>query len=95
MWPAIWAHGVWNAVIQGGFDASTAGYSVWVGESGLLTSVMTVAFAIALYKLWPISEQTQRNSGEGRGGGVVFANEAASLRCCAHISGSGFQSISL
>jgi membrane protease YdiL (CAAX protease family) len=57
IWPAIWAHGVWNAVIQGGFDASTAGYSVWVGESGVLTSLMTVAFAVALYRLWPISEQ--------------------------------------
>lgn len=57
VWPAIWAHGVWNAVIQGGFDASTAGYSVWVGESGVLTSIMTVAFAIALYKIWPISEE--------------------------------------
>lgn len=57
VWPAIWAHGVWNAVIQGCFDFSTAGYSVWVGESGVLTSLMTVLFAIALYRLWPIAEQ--------------------------------------
>ena len=59
VWPAIWAHGVWNAVIQGGFDASTAGYSLWVGESGILTSVMTVLFAIVLYRLWPITDEVR------------------------------------
>jgi membrane protease YdiL (CAAX protease family) len=57
IWPAIWAHGVWNAVIQGGFDASTAGYSVWVGESGIFTSIMTVLFAVILYRLWPITDE--------------------------------------
>src|SRR5215472_6284896 len=57
VWPAIWAHGVWNSVIQGVFDASTAGYSVWVGESGVLTSLMTVLFAVVLYRLWPIPEE--------------------------------------
>jgi hypothetical protein len=59
IWPAIWAHGAWNAVIQGGFDASTAGYSVWVGESGIFTSVMTVLFAIVLYRLWPITDEVR------------------------------------
>jgi membrane protease YdiL (CAAX protease family) len=47
-WPCIWAHGVWNAVIQGPFDMSTAGYSDWVGESGLTTVTMTV-FTIVVY----------------------------------------------
>ena len=57
VWPCIWAHAVWNSVIQGAFDASTVGYSMWVGESGLLTSAMTVLFAIVLYRIWPIAEQ--------------------------------------
>jgi len=57
VWPAIWAHGVWNAVIQGCFDFSTAGNSVWVGESGVLTSLMTLLFAVVLYRIWPIREQ--------------------------------------
>jgi hypothetical protein len=39
----------------GGFDASTAGYRMWVGELGVLTSIMTVLFAIVLYRLWPIT----------------------------------------
>jgi hypothetical protein len=30
---------------------------VWIGESGVLTCVVMAVFAVALYKLWPISEQ--------------------------------------
>jgi uncharacterized protein len=55
IWPCIWAHGVWNAVIQGPFDMATAGYSVWVGESGVLTTVITIVFAIVLYRVWPLA----------------------------------------
>jgi membrane protease YdiL (CAAX protease family) len=55
IWPCIWAHGVWNAVIQGPFDMSTAGYSVWVGESGVLTTLTTIVFAIVLYRVWPLA----------------------------------------
>jgi uncharacterized protein len=62
IWPCIWAHGVWNAVIQGPFDMATAGYSVWVGESGVLTTVMMAVFAIALYRVWPLP------SADGLGG---------------------------
>jgi membrane protease YdiL (CAAX protease family) len=54
VWPAIWAHAVWNAVIQGPFDGSTNGYSMWVGESGLLVAAMTILFAIVLYRVWPL-----------------------------------------
>ena len=56
IWPCIWAHGVWNAVIQGPFDMSTGSYSVWVGESGVLTTAMTTVFAIVLYRIWPLAE---------------------------------------
>jgi len=54
LWPCIWAHGVWNAVIQGPFDRSTEAYSVWVGESGVLTVLAMIAFAMALYRMWPL-----------------------------------------
>ena len=57
IWPCIWGHGAWNAVVQGAFDRSTAGRSVWVGESGVLTAGMLVVFAVALYKLWPLAQR--------------------------------------
>ncbi len=56
IWPCIWGHGAWNAIIQGAFDRSTAGPSVWVGESGVLTASMLVLFAVVLYKLWPLTQ---------------------------------------
>ncbi len=56
IWPCIWAHAVWNAVIQGPFDRSTGGYSVWVGESGVLTVVMLILFAVVLYRKWPLAQ---------------------------------------
>lgn len=41
VWPAVVAHGAWNVVIQGVFDASTQGARapIWVGESGVLTAI--------------------------------------------------------
>ena len=56
IWPCIWGHSTWNAVIQGAFDRSTSGRSVWVGESGVLTAAMLVIFAVVLYKLWPLTQ---------------------------------------
>ena len=58
IWPCIWGHGAWNAIIQGAFDRWTAGPSVWVGESGVLTASMLVLFAVVLYKLWPVTQRT-------------------------------------
>jgi membrane protease YdiL (CAAX protease family) len=55
IWPCIWAHGVWNAVIQGPFDQSTSGYSPWVGESGYLTAIVVALFAVVLYRVWPLN----------------------------------------
>ena len=57
IWPCIWGHGAWNAVVQGAFDRSTAGRSVWVGESGVLTAGMLVVFAVVLYQLWPLTQR--------------------------------------
>lgn len=56
IWPCIWGHGAWNAVVQGAFDRSTAGRSVWVGESGVLTAGMLILFAVVLYKRWPLAQ---------------------------------------
>jgi uncharacterized protein len=57
IWPCIWGHGAWNAIIQGAFDRSTAVPSMWVGESGVLTASMLVLFAVVLYKLWPVTQR--------------------------------------
>jgi membrane protease YdiL (CAAX protease family) len=61
VWPAAVAHAVWNAVIQGAFDASTTGSSsahatnIWIGESGLLVAGMSVIVtAIVLRIRFPV-----------------------------------------
>lgn len=45
VWPAVVLHGAWNAVIQGAFDTSTKGSSIWVGESGILVAAAVLAVA--------------------------------------------------
>jgi uncharacterized protein len=46
VWPAVLAHGAWNAIIQGTFDRATAGESYAVGESGVFTLVVSVAIVL-------------------------------------------------
>jgi len=43
VWPAVFAHAAWNAIIQGVFDRSTAGESIWVGEAGVLVTLASLA----------------------------------------------------
>ncbi len=50
VWPAVVLHAVWNAVIQGTFDASTKGTSVWVGEAGILVAALALAAAWLLVR---------------------------------------------
>jgi membrane protease YdiL (CAAX protease family) len=57
IWPCVWAHSVWNAIILGPFDESTIGGGIWVGEAGLLTTFVAILFAIALYGIWPLRPQ--------------------------------------
>ncbi|MFD2328619.1 type II CAAX prenyl endopeptidase Rce1 family protein [Cohnella sp. GCM10020058] len=54
VWPAIFLHASWNAVIQDVFDASASGTNalLWTGESGIL-----VAFALVV-AAWFISRRT-------------------------------------
>jgi uncharacterized protein len=57
IWPCVWTHSVWNAIILGPFDGSTTGGGIWVGEGGLLTTFAAILFAIALYRIWPLHRQ--------------------------------------
>jgi len=55
IWPCVWAHAVWNAVILGPFDGSTVSSGVWLGEAGILSTAVVILFAAALHVLWPLS----------------------------------------
>ena len=48
IWPAIALHAAWNSIIQVAFDpASTGpGATLWVGESGILVMLSTIAAAV-------------------------------------------------
>ena len=50
LWPAILGHSAWNVVIQHPFDGHTIGNaaSIWVGDSGLLTSGMCLVVVFLL-----------------------------------------------
>lgn len=50
VWPAVVGHASWNALIQGVFDRSTHGESVWVGEAGLLTAAAEIAIVLWLVR---------------------------------------------
>lgn len=43
VWAPAVAHAAWNAVIQAAFDESSAGPSVWIGESGVLVIAANLA----------------------------------------------------
>lgn len=54
LWPAVLLHAAWNAVIQGTFDACTKGTSVWVGEAGVIVTLVNVALvAFVVRGSWP------------------------------------------
>ena len=48
VWPAVVLHAAWNHIIQGPFDGATtgAGATLWVGESGILTTLTLVLAAV-------------------------------------------------
>lgn len=50
IWPPIIFHASWNALIQGVFDTSTEGTSIWLGESGILTALVSTVLVIFLVK---------------------------------------------
>jgi membrane protease YdiL (CAAX protease family) len=54
VWPAALLHGAWNGIIQLGFDpASTGpGATTWVGESGILVAVISLAIGVTVARYW-------------------------------------------
>jgi hypothetical protein len=54
IWPAIALHAAWNSIIQVAFDqASTGpGATLWVGESGILVMLTTIAAAVVFARGW-------------------------------------------
>ena len=57
VWPAVALHLAWNRIIIGGFDAVTTGTgaALWVGESGILTTLtLVVAAALCSRGRWTI-----------------------------------------
>ena len=48
IWPAIALHVTWNVIIQIGFDelASGASKAIWVGETGVLTTLVLIVAAV-------------------------------------------------
>ena len=50
VWPATLVHAAWNAIIQGVFDASTQGKSIWVGESGILVALVNLVVVAMLVR---------------------------------------------
>jgi hypothetical protein len=61
---------VWNAVIQGAFDRSTSDQSIWVGESGVLTSAALILFAAVLYRVWPLAQRKSLSTPQKWGVGI-------------------------
>ncbi|BBI33402.1 type II CAAX endopeptidase family protein [Cohnella abietis] len=47
VWPAVFLHASWNAIIQDVFDASSGGKNVllWTGESGIIVALTLLAAA--------------------------------------------------
>ncbi len=48
IWPVIFFHSAWNAIIQGPFDGATTGANaaLWTGESGILTVIVLVVVSV-------------------------------------------------
>lgn len=54
VWPAALLHGEWNAIIQGPFDQSATGpgATVWVGESGILVAIVSLAVGLLAVRMF-------------------------------------------
>ena len=46
VWPAVIQHGVWNAIIQGTFDRATVDTPLAVGESGWMTTIVSIVYVL-------------------------------------------------
>lgn len=66
IWPCVWAHSLWNQLILGPFSGSSDGGGIWVGEAGLLTTLVVILFAAALYWYWPLQKPLVPIAGQTR-----------------------------
>jgi uncharacterized protein len=60
VWPAIVLHTAWNSIIIRGFDPATTGTGamLWVGESGILTTLALVTAAVVFSRgRWTIRRE--------------------------------------
>ncbi len=48
VWAPALAHAAWNAILQGAFDTSSAGPSIWIGESGILVVAVNLGCVLAV-----------------------------------------------
>jgi len=72
VWPAVFFHGAWNAIIQGAFNRYTAGGSsshgtgIWTGESGILVAAasLLVTYAFVLRQRFALRRTTGAEPGE-------------------------------
>jgi membrane protease YdiL (CAAX protease family) len=74
IWPAIVLHAAWNSVILRGFDPVTAGTEamLWVGESGILTSLALLGAAIVFSRgRWTILRRPPKREYLGGGNMLV------------------------
>ena len=72
VWPAAVGHAVWNAVVQGVFDKSTAGGQswLWVGEQGLLLVAANAALVAVLGAGLRRSRRRQQTEAHATDGGM-------------------------
>jgi membrane protease YdiL (CAAX protease family) len=66
IWPAIFLHAAWNAVIQAGFDHVTKGSAalLWTGESGILVALTIVVAALIISRgQWTIIHVLPKRGG--------------------------------
>lgn len=65
IWPAIVFHASWNSVIQGVFDRSTEGASIWIGEAGIVVAIVNIAIVVFLVRgRWPVKRTPGDESAE-------------------------------
>jgi uncharacterized protein len=53
IWPSILFHASWNTVIETVFDRATVGNNIWVGESGILVTVLCILLVYLLLRSRP------------------------------------------
>lgn len=65
IWPPIIFHASWNSLIQGVFDQSTKETSIWLGESGILVALVSLALVIFLVRgRWAIKHMPTEETAE-------------------------------